>query len=157
MFSLLSLILTRIWKSCLKPSSRNLFRFSRFLADFPAFTEQQTLENFRYNLLKKSPPTNFFKGLVAWCYSFCLFLKFYSAYRTFIRRHSLCFLSISSLLVSSVGKTSLGCWAEYRTRACLIASRRTTKFVTPQPFLVTPHPESLKLERVFVRTIKNIC
>jgi hypothetical protein len=60
--------------------------------------------------------------------SFCLFLKFFSpfstfillhSYRKFIRHHSLRFLSISSLLVSSVGKTSLGCRAEYRTRARL--------------------------------------
>jgi hypothetical protein len=36
-------------------------------------------------------------------------------------------LPISSSLVSSVGKTSLWCRAENRTRACLSASRRTTK------------------------------
>ncbi len=70
----------------------------------------------------------FFFLVMAWCYSFfCFFLKFYSpystfilshSYSTFIRRHSIRFLSWS--LVSSVGKTSLRCRAEYRTRACLI-------------------------------------
>jgi hypothetical protein len=59
--------------------------------------------------------------------SFCLFLKFYCNYSTFILshsfstviyHHSLRFLSISSTLVSSVGKTSLGCQAKYRTQAC---------------------------------------
>ncbi len=54
-------------------------------------------------------------------------------YCTFIRRHSLKFLSISSSLVSSVRKTSLGCRVENRTRACLTASRRTTNWATPHP------------------------
>jgi hypothetical protein len=47
----------------------------------------------------------------------------------FIRRHSPRDLSISSSLVRSVGKTSLGCQAGNRTRACLAASRRTTAFL----------------------------
>ncbi len=41
-------------------------------------------------------------------------------YCTFIHRHSPKFLSISSSLVSSVGKTSLWCQSENRTRACLL-------------------------------------
>jgi hypothetical protein len=48
------------------------------------------------------------------------------SYITFVRRHSLRFLSISSSLVSSVGKASLGSRAENRTRAFLTTSRRTT-------------------------------
>jgi hypothetical protein len=60
---------------------------------------------------------------------FLLILILYISYIhsiTFIRRHSLRFLSISSSLVSAVGKTSLGCRAENQTRACLTVSRRTT-------------------------------
>ncbi len=48
------------------------------------------------------------------------------SYNTFIRRHSLGPLSISSSLESSVGGPSLWCRAENRTRACLTASRRAT-------------------------------
>jgi hypothetical protein len=55
------------------------------------------------------------KGLVAGCHSFCLFFIFYNihafilshSYNTFIRPHSPRPLSISSSLVSSVGKTYL--------------------------------------------------
>ncbi len=80
-------------------------------------------------------------------------------YITFI--HSITFiqyctfiLSISSLLGSSVGKTSLGCRSENRTRAWLTASRRTTNWAAPQPeshfsplelrrtLWATPHPMS---------------
>ncbi len=43
------------------------------------------------------------------------------SYNTFICRLSPRFLSISSSLVSSVGRTTLGCQAENRTRACLTA------------------------------------
>ncbi len=75
-----------------------------------------------------------FLGLVAECHSFCLFFIFYNlhtfiqshSYNTFIHRHSLRPLSISSSLLCSVGKTSLWCRAENRTRACLTASRRAT-------------------------------
>ncbi len=66
------------------------------------------------------------KGLVAGCHSFCLFSYFLLTYihtfiqshshNTFIRRHSLGPLSISSSLESSVGRTSLWCRAENRTR-----------------------------------------
>ncbi len=59
-----------------------------------------------------------FKGLVAWCHSLCLFWYYIlhtfipsHSYNTFIRRHSPRLLPISSSLVSSVGKTSLGCRA----------------------------------------------
>jgi hypothetical protein len=57
-----------------------------------------------------------------------IFENFYNAYTTFIlshsystfiRRNSLRFLSISSSLVSSVGKTSLGCRAEIELRPAL--------------------------------------
>ncbi len=53
-------------KNC-SDSRLGLYTYSghTVLADFPTFTERQTLENFRYNLLKKSPPPPFFKGLVA--------------------------------------------------------------------------------------------
>ncbi len=67
-----------------------------------------------------------FKGLVAGCHSFCLFWFFITYihsfnHNTFIRRHSLKPLSISSSLVCSVGITSLWGRAENRTRACLTA------------------------------------
>ncbi len=52
-------------------------------------------------------------------------------YHTFIRRHSLKPLSISSSLVCSVGETSLWGRAENRTRACLTASRRAANWATP--------------------------
>ncbi len=76
-----------------------------------------------------------FKGLVAGCHSFCLFW-FYNDihtfnHNTFIRRHSLKPISISSSLVCSVGKTSLWCQAENQTRACLTASRRAAIWATP--------------------------
>jgi hypothetical protein len=64
------------------------------------------------------------------CIQYRTFILLYS-YSTFTRLHSLRYgtvryLSIFSSLVSSVGKTSLGCRAENRTRACHTASRRTT-------------------------------
>jgi hypothetical protein len=69
----------------------------------------------------------FFKGLVAGCHSFCLFFIFFvtyihsfiqsHSYNTFIHHHSLGPLSISSSLESSVGRSSLWCRAENRTRA----------------------------------------
>ncbi len=66
-------------------------------------------------------------------------------YNTFIRRHSPGLLSISSSLVSSVGKTSMWSWAENRTRACLTASRRATNWAKPHhlshaaSYWATPH------------------
>ncbi len=76
------------------------------------------------------------KGLVAGCHSFCLFFIFLYIHtfnhNSFIRLHSLKPLSISSSHVRSVGKTSLWCRAENRTRACLTASRRATNWATPQ-------------------------
>ncbi len=53
------------------------------------------------------------------------------AHNTFIRRHSLKPLSISSSPMCSVGKTSLWCRAENRIRACLTASRRAADWATP--------------------------
>ncbi len=44
--------------------------------------------------------------------------------------------SISSSLVCSVGKTSLWCRAENRTRACLTASRRAANWATPHHHFV---------------------
>ncbi len=89
------------------------------------------------------------KGLVAWCHSFCLFWYYVlyniHSYSKFIRHHSPRFLSISSSLVSSVGKTSLGCRAENRSRARLTASQRTTIWAMPHPselrrtLWATPH------------------
>ncbi len=79
----------------------------------------------------------FFNGLVAECHSFCLFSYFFITYKhsfnhnTFIRLHSLKPLSISSSLVCSVGKTSLWCRAENRTRACLRASQHAANWATP--------------------------
>ncbi len=52
------------------------------------------------------------------------------SYNTFIHRHLLGPLSISSLLESSVGRPSLWCRAEKRTRACLTARRRATNWAT---------------------------
>jgi hypothetical protein len=49
------------------------------------------------------------------------------------------FLSISSSLVSSVRKTSLGCRAENRTRACHTASRRNTNWTEQHPDWAAPH------------------
>jgi hypothetical protein len=65
------------------------------------------------------------KGLMTGCHSFCLFFIFYKihtfiqshSYNTFIHRHLLRPLSISSSLVCSVGNTSLWCRAENRARA----------------------------------------
>ncbi len=80
-------------------------------------------------------------NLVAWCY-FLFILIFYSTYifsitfilySTFTHRHSPKFLCISSSLVTSVGKTSLGCRAENQTRAFLTGSRRTTNWATQHP------------------------
>jgi hypothetical protein len=79
----------------------------------------------------------FSKGLVAGCHTFLfIFHIFFITYihtfiqshscNTFILRHSLGPLSISSSLESSVGRPSLWCRAENRTRACLTASRRAT-------------------------------
>ncbi len=50
------------------------------------------------------------------------------SYITFVRR-----LSISSSLVSSVGKASLGSRAKNQTRAYLTTSRRTTNWASPRP------------------------
>ncbi len=61
------------------------------------------------------------------------------SYNTFIHCHSLRPLSISSSLVCSVGKTSLWCRAENRTRTCLTASRRATNYATPHHYYATPH------------------
>jgi hypothetical protein len=78
-------------------------------------------------------------SLVAWYHSFCFFYYFLvhtfippHSYSTF-RRHSPRFLSISSIsssLVSSVGKTSLGCRAVNLTRACHTSSGRTNNWAT---------------------------
>ncbi len=77
----------------------------------------------------------FYKLLLVlkWCYYFCLFWYFIvhtiiplHSYKTFIHRHSPRILSIFSSLVSSVGKTYLGCWAKIWTRAFLTA--RTNRF-----------------------------
>ncbi len=56
---------------------------------------------------------------------YLIFSSTYIQSITFIHRHSPRFLSIPSSLVSSVGKTSLGCRAENRTRACLPYSKPT--------------------------------
>jgi hypothetical protein len=68
---------------------------------------------------------------------FFIYFSFFIPYihslyhNTFIRRHSLKPLSISSSLVCSVGETSLWGRAENRTRACLTASRRAANCATP--------------------------
>jgi len=74
------------------------------------------------------------------CHSFCYFWYFLvhtlipsHSYCTFIRRHSLMFFSLSSLLVNSVGKTYLWRRAVNRTRALLTADRRTTTWATSHP------------------------
>jgi hypothetical protein len=85
---------------------------------------------------------SFFKGLMAGCHSFYLFWFFITYihsfnHNTFIRRHSLKPLSISSSPVCSVGETSLWGRAENRTRDCLTASRRAANWATP-PHLTEP-------------------
>ncbi len=65
-------------------------------------------------------------------YNIHTFIQSHShSYNTFIHRHLLRPLSISSSLVCSVGNISLRCRAENRTRACLTASRRATNWATP--------------------------
>ncbi len=76
--------------------------------------------------------------LIFWYFIEHTFIASHS-YSTFIRRHSPRFLSISSSLVSTVGKTSLGCQAKNRTRACHTASRRNTNWARPHPNWATPH------------------
>ncbi len=89
---------------------------------------------------------------MAGCHSFPLFLFIFHifityihsfiqshSYNTFIHRHSLRPLSISPLLVRSVGNTSLWCWAENWTRACLTASRRATNWATTHHYWAMPH------------------
>ncbi len=73
---------------------------------------------------------------MAGCHSFCLFSNFITYihsfnHNTFIRRHSLSLSPFLHRFVSSVGKTSLWCRAENRTRACLTASRRVANWATP--------------------------
>ncbi len=85
---------------------------------------------------KTESTRNGIKGLVAGCHSFYLFWFFITYihsfnHNTFIHRHSLKPLSISSSLVCSVGETSLWGRAENRTRACLTASRRAANWATP--------------------------
>ncbi len=83
--------------------------------------------------------------------SFVYFSYFYDihtfiqshSYNTFIHRHSLRPVSISSSLVCSVGKTSLWCRTENRTRACLTARRRATNWATPHHYWATPHQITL--------------
>ncbi len=73
---------------------------------------------------------------MARCHSFCLFLKFYipfilsHSYSTFIRRHSLRFLSISSSLWSAHWEKPP--WGA-EPRIELRASRRNTNRATPHP------------------------
>ncbi len=82
------------------------------------------------------------KGLVAGCHSFCLFSYFLTYmhsfnHSTFICRHSLKPLSISSSLVCSVGKTSLWCRAKKnQTQACHTASRRELSHAAPLKFCI---------------------
>ncbi len=87
---------------------------------------------------------------MTWCHCFCLFWYFLvhtfgpsHSYNSFIRRHSPSFLSISSLLVSSVGKTSPECRAGNRTRACLKhyhLNYLATFWATSHPNWATSHP-----------------
>ncbi len=71
----------------------------------------------------------------------------FTQYHTFINRHLLRFLSISSSPVGSVGKTSLRHKTENRTWACLTASQRTTNWATLHPYWAEPHPGSPHLSR----------
>ncbi len=106
-------------------------------------------------------PVTCTQKVVGFKYVCCLFWYFIvhtfipsHSYSTSIRRHSPRFLSISSSLVSSVGKTSV---ADNRARACHTASRRTPNWATPhapctelrctqqsyaEPYWATPHPLS---------------
>ncbi len=65
-----------------------------------------------------------------WFFFFITYIHSFN-HNTFIRRHSLKPLSISSSLVCSVGKASLWCRAENWTRACLTANRRAANWATP--------------------------
>ncbi len=108
----------------------------------------------------------FFKRLVAWCHSFCLFFIFYNIH-TYI--HTITFIPyiypsafteaslhffIASLLS---GGPSLWCRAENRTRACLPASRRATNCATPHHELchaaplncATPHHSTQNCLRMY--------
>ncbi len=64
------------------------------------------------------------------------------SYNTFIHRHSLEPLSISSSLESSVGRPSLWCRAENQTRACLTGSQHATNWATPHHKLSHAAPEA---------------
>ncbi len=88
------------------------------------------------------------------------------SYNTFIHRHSLGPLSISSSLESSVGRPSLWCRAENRTRACLtryLLSHATPYWATQHhteprrtilshatPYWATPHHTEL------LRTVRKM-
>jgi hypothetical protein len=73
----------------------------------------------------------FFRGLF-YRFSFLSF-SVHTFLITVIDIHSPRPLSISSLLVRSEGKTSLGCQAEIRTRACITAGQRTANWATLHP------------------------
>ncbi len=127
----------------------HLFQFSRFR--LPVSEVCATRSILYYSVLfpisQLSLPSSFqlyFNGLLAWCYSFCLFLKVFLVHtvHSFYHihpSHSLRFLSISSSLVSSMGKPSLECRAENRTQACLTASRTITNWATSHSDWATPH------------------
>ncbi len=102
---------------------------------------------FWYNYRNKKKHCLRFGGRIAMPLFLFIFHIFYNihtfiqshSHNTFIRRHSLGPLSISSSLESSVGRPSLWCRAENRTRACLTASRRATNWATPHHVWATPH------------------
>ncbi len=77
-----------------------------------------------------------FKGLVALCHSFCVFLLFcYNAYNHLL----IPFAEALHIFIAagSVGGTSLWCRAEIRTRACLTASQRTTNWAAMHPTILS--------------------
>jgi hypothetical protein len=65
-----------------------------------------------------------FKGLAAVCHSFYIYFSLYKRYshKSFIHKHSLRPISLSSQMSAQ--------WGEIRTRACLTASQRATKWNT---------------------------
>ncbi len=73
------------------------------------------------------------------------------SYSTFISGHSPRFLSISSSLVSSVGKTFLGCRAENRTRTCL-----TTRPAHYQLSYAAPYSELRRTLTELCRTLTEL-
>ncbi len=126
----------RIWNRCrfpIFPSRIGILNLALLNQTYRMYSKMLISPCFSFNMINKTQCncstwvagpdhdlTLLFKGFVARCHSFCLFLIFYyihtsiqsHSYNTFIRRPSLRSLSISSSLIISVGKPP--CCAEPR-------------------------------------------